>query len=384
MKYDFLVLGSSGMQGRIVTRDLLESGYKIFCADLYRDGSENNLAQYPGTPFGFIDLRKFDEVKSFIKRTPAKVIINCAEGDWNHDVYRICLEEGRHIIDLGSDIPITKVQLSMHAKFKKANLVAITGCGSTPGINNIMMRHASRFFREIDTIELGFAWDSNIKKFVVPFSLESIIEELTDAAPLVENEKWLEKMPSQTEVIREAREIGSQKCYLVRHPETYTFMQDYKKLKPKNIRFYAGFPEHSLEVLKQFIDLGLGEKKTLLFEKSEIRPIDAISRILTRLPRPENYTEKENLWVEVSGKGKEDQIKIIRMECIVSTLPGWTDAGCNIDTGFPASIIAQMVLDGRITARGSFAPDMAVPTDEFFRELKKRGMTIFQDGAAIS
>lgn len=382
--YDFLVIGSSGMQGRIVVRDLLESGYKVCSADLYRDGSEKNLAQYPGAPFWFTDLRKYDNFKAFVKKIQAKVVINCAEGDWNHDVYRVCLEEGRHVIDLGSDIPVTKAQISMNSNFKNSDLVAITGCGSTPGINNIMLKYASQFFSEIDTIELGFAWDSNVKKFVVPFSIESIIEELTDPALVVENEKLIEKKPFDTEVVREFREIGSQKCYLVRHPETYTFIQDYKEYKPKNIRFYAGFPEHSLEVLRKIIELGLGEKELLTFEKTEIRPVDALSRVLTRLPKPENYTEKENLWVEISGKDKEESIKIMRMECIVSTLPGWVDAGCNIDTGLPASIIAQMILDGRISVRGSFAPDTAVPTDEFFKELKKKGMTIFQDGNAIN
>ncbi len=384
MEYDFLVIGSSGMQGRIVVRDLLESGYKVYCADLYRDNSEKNLAQYPGTPFGFIDLRKYEESKDFIKKISANIVINCAEGDWNHDVYRICLEEGKHVVDLGSDIPMTKTQISMNDGFKEAGLVAITGCGSTPGINNIMMKHASQFFDEIDTIELGFAWDSNVKKFAIPFSIESIIEELTDPAPVVENGEWIEKIPSETEVIREFREIGSQKCYLVRHPEIYTFMQDYKEYGPKNIRFYAGFPDHSLETLRTIIALGLGKKELLTFEKTEIRPVDAVSRILTRLPRPENYSEKENLWVEISGKDKKGSIRITRMECIVMTLPGWGDAGCNIDTGMPASIIAQMILDGRVKTRGSFAPDAAVPSGEFFKELKKKGMIVSQDGKAIN
>ncbi|MBI3337182.1 MAG: saccharopine dehydrogenase NADP-binding domain-containing protein [Candidatus Staskawiczbacteria bacterium] len=384
MKYDFLVIGSSGMQGQIVVRDLLDCGYKVYCADLYRDNSEKNLAQYPGTQFEFIDLRKYEDVKNFIRKIPAKIVINCAEGDWNHDVYRICLEEGRHVIDLGSDIPMTRAQLSMDSDFKKAGLLAITGCGSTPGVNNIMMMHASKFFGEIDTIEIGFAWDSNVKKFAVPFSVESIIEELTDPAPVLENGVWMEKNPQKTEVIREFREIGTQKCYLVRHPETYTFSEDYKDYHPKNIRFYAGFPDHSLDILKTIIALGFGKKELLTFEKTEIRPVDAISRILTKLPRPENYSEKENLWVEISGKDKKASIRIMRMECIVVTLPGWTDSGCNIDTGLPASIIAQMILDGRIKARGSFTPDKAIPVDEFFKELKKKGMTVFQDGKAIN
>lgn len=383
-QYDFLVIGSSGMQGRIVTRDLLESGHRVFCADLYKEGSEKNLSQHPGTPFEFIDLREYDDFKNFLKKLSVKVVINCAEGDWNYDVYRLCLEQKMNVVDLGSDIPMTKAQLALHDEFKKVDLVAITGCGSTPGINNVMMKHGSQFFEKIDTIELGFGWDSSVKKFAVPFSMESIIEELSDPAPVLEDGKWVEKAPMETEVVKEIREIGSQKCYLVRHPETYSMSQDYKSYEVQNIRFYAGFPDHSLEVLRKIIELGLGDKNLIVFENSEIRPVDAVSRILTRLKKPDDYTEKENLWVEISGKDNQGNIKIIRMECIVMTLPGWREDGCNIDTGFPASIMAQMIFDGRITARGSFAPDMAVPTEEFFKELKKKGLTVFQDGNAIN
>lgn len=384
MKYDFLIIGSSGMQGRIVTKDLLESGFKVYCVDLYREGSENNLSEYPGTPFKFLDLRKYEEVKKFINGLSVSVVVNCAEGDWNHDVYRICLEEGKNIIDLGSDIPMTEAQIKMNDDFAKAKLIAITGCGSTPGINNIMLKYASQFFSAIDTIELGFAWDSDIKKFIVPFSIESVIEELTEPAPVVDDGKWIKKNPLDTEVIRDFREIGSQKCYLVRHPETYTFVQDYKNFGVKNVRFYAGFPDHSLEYLKKIIDLGLGAKNLLKFEGTDIRPVDALSRILTRLPRPENYTEKENLWVEVSGRDKKENIKIVRMECHVFPLPGWEQDGCNIDTGIPASIIAQMILNGKIKKYGSFSPDGAVPVDDFFKELKKNGMTVYQDGVAVN
>lgn len=384
MKYDFLVIGSSGMQGQIVTRDLLETGYKVYCADLYKDGSEKNLAKFKGTPFAEVDLREKGSIKKLLKSVEAPIVINCAEGDWNDAVYKACLGEGKHVIDLGSEIDMTKKQLAMHEDFKKADLVAITGCGSTPGINNIMMKYMSQFFKEIDTIELGFAWDSNVKKFYVPFSMPSVIWELTQTAPLIENGVWIEKDPQKTEVTREFREIGLQKCYLVAHPETYTFSVDYAHLKPKNIRYYAGFPDQTLETVKKLVELGFNEYEELPFEKIDLCPMDAVARILTRLPRPEEYTEKENLWVEVSGKNKQGDILIRRMECIVFTLPGWTEAGCNIDTGMPASIIAQMIHDGRITVRGSFAPDIAVPTDEFFKELKKKGMTVSEDGKAIN
>lgn len=384
MKADFLVLGSSGMQGRIVSRDLLESGFKIFCADLYREGSEQNLGNFPGTKFEQVDLRDNEKLRSLVSHVQASVVVNCAEGDWNLDIFRACLDAGSNVIDLGSDVPMTKTQLAMNKKFKDKNLVAITGCGSTPGINNIMFEYASQQFKTIDTVELGFAWDSNIKKFVVPFSIESIVEELTDPAPVVENGQFVDKRPMDTEVVKEFREIGSQKCYIVRHSETYTLYAYYKKYNIQNIRFYAGFPNHSLDMLNRLIELGMGSKNLLKFEKTEIRPVDAASRILSRLPRPDGYSEKENLWVEVSGHDEQGNIKIVKMECLVSTLPGWQDAGCNVDTGLPASIIAQMILDGRITKKGSFAPEACVPVNEFFYEIKRRGMFVYQNGIAVN
>ncbi|MEK7610108.1 MAG: saccharopine dehydrogenase C-terminal domain-containing protein [Patescibacteria group bacterium] len=384
MKIDFLVLGSSGMQGRIVVRDLLESGFKVYCADLYREGSEKNLAEHPGTRFEFIDLRDYDASKNFLNKIDAKVVINCAEGDWNLDVFRMCLELGKNIIDLGSDISMTKAQLTLNKKFRDKGIVGITGCGSTPGINNIMFHYATGQFKTIDTVEIGFAWDSNVKKFVVPFSIESIIEELTDPAAVLENGVWLDKNPMDTEVIREFREIGSQRCYIVRHPETYTLYAYYKPFGIKNIRFYAGFPDHSLDMMRRLIELGLGKKSLLKFEEVEIRPIDALSRILSIQPRPDTYMERENLWVEISGHDPEGNIKIVKMECLITTLPGWQDAGCNIDTGLPASIIAQMVFDGRINTPGSFAPGPVITPLDFFAELKKKGMSVYQDGNLVN
>jgi hypothetical protein len=72
------------------------------------------------------------------------------------------------------------------------------------------------------------------------------------------------------------------------------------------------------------------------------------------------------------------------MECAVPPLKGWEDHGCNVDTGMPASIIAQMIKDGRISTRGSFAPEAIVPEEEFFKELWNRGMIVYQNNIPIN
>lgn len=383
MKYDFLVLGGSGMQGRIVIRDLMENGYSVFAASLHKEGINKLLKKFGGLKFDYIDLRNLKQVRKLIKKVGADVIVNCAEGDWDLNVYKICLDLKKHVIDLGSDIPMTKKQIAMGEEFKRKNLTAITGCGSTPGINNIMLCYARNFFDQLDTVEAGFVWDSNIKQFVVPFSMPSIIEEFTDPAPIIENGKWYKKTPLDTIIERKFRKIGNQKIFLVRHPETYTFYYYFKKNGLKNVRFYAGFPDHSMEAIRTFIDIGLASQKELVVDDKITTPVNLLNQALKGLGYPKGYTEQENLWVDIQGK-KDNVTKKILMECVVDTLPGWEDAGCNIDTGMPASIIAQMIKNGVINTRGSFDPGPVVPHREFFKELRKRKMVVYQNGKIIN
>lgn len=386
MSYDFLILGGSGMQGKITARDLLENGHSVFLADLYEDGAKLVQARFPDKdiPFAKVDLMHLNPTIELIKKVNPSVVINCAEGDCNLTVYKAALEAKAHVIDLGSTVPMTKKQLLMGPYFKEIDRIAITGCGSTPGINNVALHHAHTFFDTLESIEAGFVWDSNIKEFVVPFSIMSIIEEFTDPAPYIEDRQWHSAIPMETVEEREFRAIGKQKIFLVRHPETYTFFLYNQNDGLQDVRYYAGFPDHSFDKILEFIKTGQADdEKEIYVDGKSTTALEQLSLSLRGLPFPPGYTEKENLWVIVTGT-KDGEPKKMIMETIVDTLPGWEDAGCNIDTGMPASIIAQMIKDGRITARGSHAPGPVVPVQEFFKELRKRKMDVYQDGVLIN
>jgi saccharopine dehydrogenase-like NADP-dependent oxidoreductase len=72
------------------------------------------------------------------------------------------------------------------------------------------------------------------------------------------------------------------------------------------------------------------------------------------------------------------------MECIVPPLKGWEDAGCNIDTGMPASIMAQMIFNKTLNQPGSYSPEFIIPPEPFFKELRKRKMDVFENGKLIN
>lgn len=385
MKYDFIVLGADGIQGRIATRDLLESGYTVFVADLYRSQIDKLLKKYKRKiEFAYVDLRDINMAINVIEKSGAKVVVNCAEGDWNLNVYKACLETKNHCLDLGSYTEMTEEQLKMDHLFRKIKRTAITGCGSVPGIGNVMLRHAAKKFDRINSIEAGFAWDSNIKKFIVPFSIESILGEFTLPVPIIENGRKIKRRPLKTIIQKYYKSIGYQKSFLTDHAEVCTFYHYYKNKGVKNIRFFAGFPEHSFNVILTLIKLGFNDEKPVEVKGvGKIRPTEFLTQLLKRIKIPKKYREWENLWVEIKGIKNRKKNSIL-MECLVPTLPGREEAGCNIDTGMPASIIAQMIKKGEIKKSGSFAPEAIVPEKLFFKRLRRRKMLVYENGELIN
>ena len=388
MSFDFIVLGATGMQGRIVVRDLLETGYSVFLCGQEKTGDKTLVLHFLNrhktrTEFRYVEARTISTIIKAIKISGSNVVVNCMEGDWNYEVFKVCAGLGVNCIDLGSEISVTRKQFSLNHIMKKKNIVGITGAGSVPGIGNVMLKHASEKFDTIEDINLGFSWDSNMKEFVVPFSIESVLEEFTERAPIVENKHFKYKIPLSNVIKENHRYIGTEKEILVRHPEQYTFLHYFGKKGLKNIKFYAGFPEHSFRMILDLIKLGFASKKEINYFGIKIKPLDFLTQMLKNFGMPKGYTEKENLWVHITGTKNRKRADIM-MECIVPPLRGWESSGCNIDTGFPASILAQMVKTGAITERGAFSPEIGVPPSVFFKEIRKKKMQIYENGKAIN
>ena len=68
MKYDFIIFGGTGQQGRICARDLIESGYSVLLAG--RDTSKiKNLLKNKKTGFIRVDLKNLEEIVKAIKNS---------------------------------------------------------------------------------------------------------------------------------------------------------------------------------------------------------------------------------------------------------------------------------------------------------------------------
>ena len=385
MKYDFAVFGATGMQGRIATKDLLANKYSVLLCGRDKSRVEDLLKKHKNkTEFEHIDAENIKLMTRILKKHKIDVVVNCIEGDWNLNVLAACVKTKTNCVDLDTNIPKTKKQFAMDSLLKRKNLVSITGCGSVPGIGNVMLKHAAPKFDSFHTIKCGYDWKSNIKKFVVPFSILTITEEFLSPASVLRDGKIKKiKNPMDTLTICYPRNIGKQKCFDDEHQETYTFQHYYKNKGLKNVECFAGFPKHSFDRINTLIELGMASKEPIDFKGVKIRPIDFLTQVLKRIKVPKGYKETENLWLHVFGE-KDGKKKEIKMECIIHTLKGWEEDYTNIDTGMPISIMAQMIKKGIVKEKGAFSPEGVIPTEYFFNELAKRKMRVYENGKQIN
>jgi saccharopine dehydrogenase-like NADP-dependent oxidoreductase len=382
MKYDFLIFGGTGQQGRICSKDLLDSGYSVMIVG--RDTSKiGEMLKNKKAGFIKADLRKASEISAVIKKSGADVVVNCAELIFNISVMQACLKEGKSVTDLGGLQDVTKQQFKLHAAFAKKGILNITGCGSTPGISNVMVKYAADKLDTVDTIYLGFAWDSNIKKFAVPYSIQSIFDELTQDPVTFHSGKFVKEKRMACGGAMDFKKVGRQNVYCIVHSEVYSFPKYLSDKKLKTIHYLAGFPEHSLNPIEMLIELGFNSSEKIKINGAEVMPREFTTAVLKKLPFPKGYKEVENIWANIYGK-KDGKKKLITMNCLVETQKGWEEAGSNIDTGRTISIISQMIKKGLIHEKGVYAPEGLVPQDVFFRELAKRKMYVYENNRRIN
>lgn len=382
MVYDFIIFGGTGQQGRICTRDLLECGYSCLIIGRNKEAVKKILKNKK-TGFLNLDLKNEKDIEKAIYLSGAKVVVNCAELVFNLPIMKACLKTGKSLTDLGGLQKITMEQFKLDNSFEKKKILCITGCGSTPGISNIMARYAVKHFDNVDTINLGFAWKSNIKKFVIPYSMHSIFDELTNDAVTFHEGKFVKEKRFKCQGTFDFKEIGKQTAYCIVHSEVYTFPKYFKDKNLKAIHYMAGFPDHSYSVIKNLIDLGFSSKEEIEIAKAKIKPADFTDKILSKINIPKGYKEVENIWVNVYGKKNSESSKM-DMNCIVKTIDGWEDAGSNIDTGRTISIISQMLFNDKIKFYGVHAPEGVVNEKDFFEELARRKMWVYENERRIN
>jgi len=367
-----------GSMGKIIAKDLAKT-YNGKIIYLAREiNSVKSLAKKYNAEIRYADVSK---PKTLVKAfNGIDVLIHAVHHEFNLDVMEACLKSKTNYIDLGGLYHYTKKQLKLNNQFQKANLTAIIGMGASPGITNVLAKYASKFLDKIENIEIKIGYkDFSTYKQISPlsasYSMQTILEEFSWKPAVFINGKIKFVEPiSGREEYNFPEPIGMQKPQYTIHSEIATLPYT---LNAKNVSFKIAFDDEFVNKIKMLKENGFISDEKIKINNNEFNIKEVSAEILKKLPKTisEKINQYEIIRVILSNKHKKI-IMDVKIKGVGETI--------DKDTGVPPSIIAQMIVDGKIKDKGVFPPESVIPREYFFKELAKRRIYIYKNNKRIN
>lgn len=381
----YVVLGGAGAMGRITVRDLFETARdsEIVIADYNFKNAQSVARSYrsPRVEAAFVDVLNLQATSRLLRG--AFAVINSVQYEFNLHVMKAALRAKAHYLDLGGLFHMTRKQLKLHSKFKKAGLSAILGIGAAPGITNVLARFGADQLARVQKIHIRLGSVDETKVLNPPplsssYSIQTILEEFS-YPPAVFTKgkfKFVGSMSGEEEVIFPAP-VGRQYPMYTIHSEVATLPLSYGHKGILEVSFKIAFDRDFTEKVRFLRDIGLASEEPLVVKGVQVVPRDLLVQLIRALPKPVTkgpLREYEIIRVVVEGK-KDGRAQTWIVDCHTRGMPKW-GIGLDIDTGSPPSIAAQMLARGEITTRGAVPAEVAIEPKPFFAELKKRNMEV--------
>jgi len=367
-----IVLGGAGGMGQGVARDLIKQQQvtDVILADLYpdperlapklRDSEKATLIQ--------MDVNDHDAMVNRFKEID--VVINCAGPFYKTavPVAKAAVEAKKNYIDICDDYEGTEILFNsdIDKMAKEAGITVLTGMGSDPGTNNVLVKWYADRLDQVDDIYLywvvsiaelaGAAWDHSLH-----MTLGKIPQYIDGKLVYVEG---------GTEEVAEhfLEPLGT--CYVryVGHPQPLTLPRYLKGVRNVIIKG-ALIPLWVDELIKDQKNTGLLSTEPIDINGTKVTPYDLALKLWETIPKGrDNGPQSSGLKVIV--KGKRDGKKVTYTADMVGRMaPG---------TGLPASIASLMMDAGDVTVKGVVAPEGCIDPGKFLGAFIKRGARIHQ------
>jgi len=366
------VLGGAGGMGQGVARDLIKQQQviNVVLGDLYpnserlapklRDSEKVNLIK--------MDVNDHNGMVNTFKEID--VVINCAGPFYKTavPVAKAAVEAKVNYIDICDDYEGTEILFNseIDKMAREAGITVLTGMGSDPGTNNVLVKWYADRLDSVDEIYLywvvsiaelaGAAWDHSLH-----MTLGKIPQYLNGELVYVEG--------GTEEVAEEFLEpLGTCHVRYVGHPQPLTIPKYIKGVKNVVIKG-ALIPQWVDELIKQQKDTGFLGREPIDMKGTGVTPYDLALKLWETIPEGrDNGPQASGLKVIV--KGERDGNKITYTADMVGRMaPG---------TGLPASIAALMMDAGDVTEKGVVAPEGCIDPGKFLAAFLMRGARIHQ------
>lgn len=400
-----LIVGA-GMQGQVLTWNLGRNPAvtEIVVADYDEKRAQFVAGQVGNGKAKAISINASDSDAVALAGEGCKLIVNAVIPQFNKSIMTACLKAGTAYMDMAQGQTQTQTideayldQMTLAGDFAKAGLTALMSTGMDPGVTNTF---AANGYEDLDKCFEIRIKDYAIFDSPVPLQVWSQETFYTDCAqpPLLFEDGEFKRV----EIFgrREHYEfpapfgLGAVICH--DHEEVSTLPRTLpKKYGDKGLRyvdFKMGGPEDGIDADLAFVGSGMASKQPVtLKDGTKVRPIDVFVATLPLNP-PAEELARLALAGEIVDSG------VVTVDCIgeiggkpatvgynifppdIKYVNGHIPGGTSVSygTSTPASIYAEMIVEGKITDKGMICPEELPRSvrDAFIAELGKRDLPV--------
>ena len=367
-----LVLGGTGGMGQGVARDLIkqEQIKKVILGDINIDPArvQEKLRASGKVSLTKIDVNDHNGLVKTIKS--ADVAVNCAGPFYKTAVAvaRASVEAKVNYIDICDDYEATEILFAsdIDRTAREAGITVLTGMGSDPGTNNVIVKWFANKLDRVDEIHLfwvvsiaelsGAAWDHGLH-----MTIGKIPQYLDGKLVYVEG-------GTGEEIAEFLEPLGTCKLRYVSHPQPLTIPRYIKGVRNVVIKG-ALIPEWVDELIREQRETGFLGQEPVEVKGTKVVPYDLTLHLWGSIPNNKDRGPQSS-GLKVIVKGEREGKRVTYTADMAGRMaPG---------TGLPASIAALMLNAGDVTAKGVVAPEGCIHPDKFLAELIQRGAKIHQ------
>ncbi|MHA2270977.1 MAG: saccharopine dehydrogenase family protein [Candidatus Hodarchaeales archaeon] len=365
-----IVLGGCGVVGSVAVKTLasLPDFSEIVIGDInieLADDIINALGSDKLTAIR-VNAKDSESLKDAIK--DSDIVLNCVGPFYTFApiILQAAIESEKNYVDVCDDVDATTAILKMDNAAKKANISALIGMGSSPGVTNILAKFAAvDLLDEVEEIDLYHAHGGE------PVEGPAVIAHrfhamMIDIPVFVDGQlktaRFFEESGRALEEEVDFAKLGTFKVSPYPHPETITlpkYIPGVRRVTNKG----TVLPPEYFELTSEMVRLGLASDEPLNIQGTAIAPMDfAIAYLINQrekiLKQTDFGIQRGCVKIVVQGKlkGKSHQF--------VFSLASQGQA-LGEGTGIPAALGAVLMKRGRIKEKGVLPPEACINPSDF-------------------
>lgn len=307
----------------------------------------------------------------------ADVVVGALPSVLGYQTLEAVLEAGKSYVDISfmADDPMPLCELA-----RARGVTAVVDCGIAPGVSNMLAGHGAAQLDRCDRVEIYVGglpverrWPFEYKAGFAP---SDVIEEYVRPSRIVSGGKLVVRPALSEPELMDFPGVGTLEAFNTDGLRSLVDTLDVPDMVEKTLRY----PGH-IELMRVFRELGLFGTEPVDVKGQQVRPRDLMSALL--FPKWTFEPGEADLTVmRVSACGQRGgKAAELRWDYLDRHDPATDTRSMSRSTAFPATIVAEMILDGTFPlGPGLYPPELPARepgfVDRVLAGLRARGAAI--------